>query len=70
MPVTSLPGGKHEDGITIHFHQWVPLYAEEMDLKLEKGAAEVEQRFGKQNINFVLDLKRPNVALKRGWFRW
>jgi hypothetical protein len=58
------------DGATISFYQLVPLYAEEMDLKLEKGSGELESRFGKQNIDFVLDARRPNVALKRGWWKW
>lgn len=59
-----------KDGATISFYQLVPLYAEEMDLKLEKGSDEITSRFGKQNIDFVLDPSRPNVALKRGWWKW
>ena len=59
-----------KDGATICFYQLIPLYAEEMDLKLEKGSEEIESRFGKQNIDFVLDPRRPNVALKRGWWKW
>ena len=45
-----------------------PLYQEELDLKLEKGAEEIEQRFDKRGVGFVLDTKRVNVAVKRGWF--
>jgi hypothetical protein len=59
-----------QDGATIHFYQLLPLFAEEMDLKLDKGSDELMDRFGKQNIDFVFDAQRPNVALKRGWFRW
>jgi hypothetical protein len=57
-------------GEPITFYQLLPLYPEEMDLKLEQGSDELEKRFEKQGIGFVLDVRRPNVALKRGWFRW
>lgn len=54
---------------TISLYQLVPLYKEEMDLKLAKGADELEERFEKQKIDFVLDTSRPNVAVKKSWFR-
>lgn len=60
---------KTKSGETVSFYQLVPLYPEEMALKLKKGAAEVQERFEQQRIGFVLDSTRPNVALKRGWFR-
>jgi hypothetical protein len=47
----------------------VPLYQEEMDLKLKKGAEELEGRLEKEKVGFILDTKRPNVAVKKGWFR-
>lgn len=55
-------------GDKIHFYMLTPLYQEELDLKLEKGAEEIEQRFDKRGVGFVLDKKRVNVAVKRGWF--
>ena len=58
-----------EGGEKIHFYMLTPLYQEELDLKIEKSADELEERFEKQNIGFVLDLQRPNVALKRGWWK-
>ena len=58
------------NGDRIHFYMLTPLYAEELELKLEKGVEELEKRFEKQNVDFVLDPNRPNVALKRGWFKW
>jgi hypothetical protein len=58
-----------EGGEKIHFYMLTPLYQEELDLKIEKSADELEERFEKQNIGFVLDLRRPNVALKRGWWK-
>lgn len=58
------------DGARIHFYQLVPLYAEEMELKLEQGSDVIGARFEKQKIGLALDVNRPNVTLKRGWLRW
>ena len=52
----------------ISFYHLVPLYQEEMDLKLKAGADELESRFEKQNIDFVLNPRRANVAKKKGFF--
>ena len=60
---------KTQDGEKIHFYFLTPLYAEEMNLKLAKGADAIEGRFEKRNVDFVLDIHRQNVAKKRGWFR-
>ena len=54
-----------KSGEVISFYMLVPLYKEELDLKLKKGAEELERRFEKENINLVLDTKRPNVAKKK-----
>jgi len=56
-------------GETISFYHLIPLYYEEMDLKLKKGADALEELFEKQNLSFILDIKRPNVAASKGWFR-
>jgi hypothetical protein len=56
-------------GETISFYQLVPLFKEEMDLKLEKGAEELEGRLEKADVGFVLDVGRTNVAARKGWFR-
>ncbi len=58
-----------KSGETISFYVMVPLYREEMELKLERGAEEIEGRLEKGGVGFVLDTQRPNVGLKRGWFR-
>jgi len=58
-----------KDGEIITFYMIVPLYQEEMDLKLKGGAEELEKRFEKEDIDFVLDIRRRNVAKKKGWFR-
>lgn len=57
-----------KSGETISFYAMMPLFQEEMDLKLKKGVEELEQRFEKRGVDFVLDLARINVAKARGWF--
>ncbi len=56
-------------GETISFYNMVPLYQEEMDLKLKKGAEVLERLFEKDGIGWVVDVGRKNVAKKKGWFR-
>lgn len=57
-----------KNGDVISFYQLIPLYAEEMELKLNKGVEDLERRFEKNNIGHVLDITRPNVAKSKGWF--
>ena len=57
---------KAENGDVINFYELVPLYAEEMDLTLAEGAEALEQRFDANDIGFVLDVNRPNVAKRKG----
>jgi hypothetical protein len=47
---------------TICFYALVPLYLEEMNLKLEKGAEHLEDLFDRHGIGDVVDLRRRNVA--------
>ncbi len=51
----------------VHFFQIVPLYKEEMDLKLEEGFDALLQRFqaAELNIEDMCDPKRPNAAMKK-----
>ena len=58
-----------QQGVIIHFYHLIPLYREEMDLKLRKGSQALEKLFQKHDIDFVLDIQRINVAKKKGWFR-
>lgn len=46
----------------VHFFYMFPLYKEEMDLKLEKGVDALEELFGENDVSFVVDPKRENVA--------
>jgi hypothetical protein len=50
------------DGEPISFYQVVPLYPEELDLVLSQGTDALEQRFEDQDIDFILDVDRTNVA--------
>lgn len=54
-----------EDGKVISFMTIIPLYPEEMDLKLKKGAEALLDRFDAKNIQDVIELGRVNVARKR-----
>lgn len=53
---------KGESGDSITFYALIPLFQEEMDLKLKVGADEIEERFEQLDIGFVLDPARKNVA--------
>ena len=57
------------DDRSINFWAIVPLYAEELDLKLNKGTDELLERFDRYGINEVIDPRRRNVAKKRLWGR-
>jgi Suppressor of fused protein (SUFU) len=54
---------------TICFYSLVPLYQEEIDLKLRMGAKALEELFDRFSIGQVVDIARANVAKKPGWFR-
>ncbi len=54
---------------TISFYNLVPLYQEEMELKLQKGADELEERFEAEHVGFILNTGRTNVVRKKGLFR-
>ena len=48
----------------IHFFSLIPLYKEEMNLKLRKGADELFEKFDKYGINDIVNINRKNVAKK------
>ncbi len=50
---------------SIEFFSIVPLYEEEMNLKLNKGTDALLDKFDKYGINDIVDIKRKNVARKR-----
>jgi hypothetical protein len=51
-----------------HFLSIVPLYREEMDLKLRKGTDALLERFDKHGIDDTIDPRRINTARKRFGF--
>jgi len=53
---------------TIHFFSIIPIYQEEMAVKLDKGAEALLEGFDKHGVNELLDVKRANVSKKKGWW--
>jgi hypothetical protein len=68
-----LPSDFHQlmigGGDPISFYVLVPLYREEIEMKLKKGAELLQAKLEKHRINQVVDVLRKNVA-SRGWFGW
>ncbi|MCG8697063.1 MAG: suppressor of fused domain protein [Bacteroidales bacterium] len=50
---------------TINFFSLIPLYQEEVQLKLDKGIEALFDDFEKHNVTDVIDINRPNVALRK-----
>lgn len=55
---------------TINFFAVFPLYDEEMELKLKKGAEEIEQLFEKNKITEILDPRRSPLSNSPWWKIW
>jgi hypothetical protein len=72
LPPVTAPEGfgtlQLDDGRRITFMTIVPLYPEEMDLKLKKDAEALLDRFDAKNIQDVIVPGRVNVARKRFGF--
>lgn len=58
----SIPGVKD-----VQFYALVPLYQEEMDLKLRKGTDELLEKFDRNGFNENIRLDRKNVAKRTIW---
>ena len=50
---------------TIHFLGLIPLYQEEMELKLKRGADPLMRRLEQARVTELLDIQRPNVCKRR-----
>ncbi|GIW82857.1 MAG: hypothetical protein KatS3mg105_4664 [Gemmatales bacterium] len=50
------------DGRTVQLYRMAPIYTEERELEISQGIDELLRRFDSSNINFVVDLDRPNVG--------
>lgn len=58
------------DGRLIHFYGVIPIHADEMELKLKRGADELAERLADHRVTELLDPGRPSVvAPRRGFFR-
>ncbi|WP_285309427.1 MULTISPECIES: suppressor of fused domain protein [Stenotrophomonas] len=72
LPPVTAPDGfatlQLDDGRRITFMTIVPLYPEEMDLKLRKDAEALLDRFDAKKIQDVIEPGRVNVAKKRFGF--
>ncbi|MFT4638680.1 MAG: hypothetical protein ACI8T1_002003 [Verrucomicrobiales bacterium] len=54
-----------DDQKTIHFHALIPLHADEMDLKLGKGAEALFEGFEKHGVSEILHATRPSIISKK-----
>ena len=54
-----------DDQKEITFFAVVPLYAEEMNLKLRLGAGKLVEKFDSMGVSDIVDPSRRNVAKKR-----
>jgi hypothetical protein len=53
------------DGSQVVFYSLYPLYTEERDFEKTKGTIKLLELFQKHGIGTVVDLRRPNVAMKQ-----
>jgi hypothetical protein len=53
---------------TIHFWSLVPLYAEEMELKLKEGTNALVERLDRAGVNTIIDPNRPSVVPRQRWW--
>jgi hypothetical protein len=51
-----------DDGRKILFHAAIPVYKEEMDLKLRKGAEKLQELFVEEGITELVDPRRTNAV--------
>jgi hypothetical protein len=56
-----------DDERSVFFWTVIPLYAEEMELKLRKGADALLDKLANAGITDIIDPTRPNVAVRRFW---
>lgn len=55
-------------GKTVNFYSLIPLYREEMDLKLNQGAEALHPLLDKAGVTELLDARRPNVCARPGFW--
>lgn len=52
------------NGNEVHFYSVIPLYQEEMDLKLKHGTDALLEKLEKAGVNEIVNVKRKNTAKK------
>jgi hypothetical protein len=57
-----------ENGKIINFYALIPLYKEEMNLKMRQGTEALFDGFDKHGVSEVVNLSRNNIARKGRWF--
>lgn len=55
---------KIDEKTTIYFYSLLPLYTEEMNIKLRSGTKTLIQRLQSINTSDLIDLSRPNVGIE------
>ncbi|WP_282014040.1 suppressor of fused domain protein [Marinifilum flexuosum] len=71
LPTIVLGEGFHELKLkekSINFYTLIPLYNEEVELKMRKGVEALFDGFDKHAVSDILDIHRPNTAEKKKWF--
>lgn len=53
---------------TIDFYTLIPLYSDEVELKMKKGVESLFDGFDKFNVSDILEIKRPNTVRKKKFF--
>lgn len=61
---------KIDNDHSVHFYCLVPLFAEEMNIKLNEGYDALTDKFDKHHINELVDLKRKNTCKRSFFSRW
>lgn len=71
LPTIVFDEGFHELKLkekSINFYSLIPLYNEEVELKMRKGVEALFDGFDKYGVTDILDIHRANTAKKKKWF--
>ncbi|PXY02230.1 hypothetical protein DF185_06175 [Marinifilum breve] len=70
LPTIVFGEGFHELKLkekSINFYTLIPLYNEEVELKMRKGVEALFDGFDKYGVTDILDIHRPNTTKKKKW---
>lgn len=71
LPSVTFSDGFHQlklDSKTIDFYTLIPIYTEELELKMKKGVDALFDGFDKFGVSDILDLNRPNTVKRKKLF--